>query len=139
MVPRLFSVLDRFPINPAGKIDRDRLARVARVRLGADVDYVAPRTDIEQAVAQIIADVLDTERVGLTHNLFDLGAHSLSVTQVLTRLGETFAVEVRLRDVFEHPTVEEIAALVQDAIIAEAALELGYTDEAVRQAAGGMA
>jgi len=126
MVPRLFGVFDAFPLNPAGKIDRDRLDAVAHVRLGAEVDYVAPRNAVEEVVADIVADVLGTERVGLTHDLFDLGAHSLSVTQVLTRITETLQVEIRLRDVFADPSVGAIAALVQDALIAEAELELGY-------------
>jgi acyl carrier protein len=61
--------------------------------------------------------------------VFHLGAHSLSVAQVLNRISEVFEVEVRLRDVFTHPTVEEIAILVQDAVIASAERELAQADD----------
>lgn len=129
MVPHLYSVLDEFPINPAGKIDRDRLSTMSTVQLGSDTEYVAPDGPVEEAVADIIAEVLNIDRVGLRHNVFHLGAHSLSVAQVLNRISEVFEVEVRLRDVFTHPTVEEIAILVQDAVIASAERELAQADE----------
>lgn len=109
MVPAGILVLDEMPLTVGGKIDRGALlARAAEISLEKR-EYVAPRTDLEREVAGIWAEVLKRDRVGLSVNFFDLGGHSLLATQLLARIRDAFGIELPLRDLFEAPTVEELA------------------------------
>jgi len=106
-------VLDQFPLTPNGKIDRRALPAP---ELSAADSYVAPRTPIEELVAQVWRDVLHVERVGVTDNFFTLGGHSLLATQVVARLRSVLAVDVPLRSLFEQPTVTGLAQCVDIAL-----------------------
>ncbi|MBV9773182.1 MAG: non-ribosomal peptide synthetase, partial [Gemmatimonadetes bacterium] len=114
MVPGAFVVLEQLPVTVNGKIDRRALPAPERREEG----YVAPRTAMEEVVAGIWAEVLKVEQVGVTENFFELGGHSLLATQVVSRLREMLGVEVKLRAIFEKPTVEALARVVEDRLIA---------------------
>jgi acyl carrier protein len=73
------------------------------------VDFVAPRDDVEKAVAALMQEILGIERVGASDNFFDLGGHSLLAAQVLARLRQVFQIELPLRVFFETATPERIA------------------------------
>jgi acyl transferase domain-containing protein/acyl carrier protein len=75
--------------------------------------YVAPRNEIEAAVASIWQTLLGFEQVGVYDNLFDLGGDSLLIVQIISRVRETLRVEVPLRSVFEEPTVAALAEKVE--------------------------
>jgi FkbH-like protein len=68
-------------------------------------EYVAPRTGTEEVVAEIWAEVLGVEKVGVKDNFFALGGHSLMATQLLSRIREVFRVDLPLRTMFATPTV----------------------------------
>ncbi|QQQ00676.1 non-ribosomal peptide synthetase [Lysobacter enzymogenes] len=103
MVPSAFATLERFPLTPNGKVDRNALPAPDN---GADSErYVAPRNDDEARLAEIWAQTLGIERVGIDDDFFDLGGHSLLATQLLSRINQAFACDARLRTVFEAPTV----------------------------------
>ncbi|MEJ1929745.1 amino acid adenylation domain-containing protein [Nostoc sp. NIES-2111] len=107
MVPSAFVILDSLPLTPNGKIDRRALpAPDLQSKLS---DYVAPRTPIEEMLAQIWAQILKLEQVGIHDNFFELGGHSLLATQLLSRIRSIFKVEVPLRDLFARATVAELA------------------------------
>ena len=109
MVPATFLLLDELPLTPSGKLDRRALPALESVSVEAADDYVAPRTPVEELLANIFAEVLRLEKVGTDESFFDLGGHSLLATKVISRVREAFRVEVALRALFERPTVAEFA------------------------------
>ena len=76
---------------------------------------MAPRTPTEEILAEIWAQLLGIERVGIHDNFFDLGGHSLLATQVVSRMREAFQVEIPLRRLFEVPTVAGLAESIEAA------------------------
>ncbi|WP_164021375.1 non-ribosomal peptide synthetase [Pyxidicoccus trucidator] len=114
MVPGALARLESLPLTANGKLDRAVLpAPDAPV---AKQTYVAPRDDLEQQVADLWAEVLHVERVGVHDNFFDLGGHSLLATQVLTRIRTAFGVDLPLRGLFEQPTVEGMTQLLLESL-----------------------
>jgi amino acid adenylation domain-containing protein/non-ribosomal peptide synthase protein (TIGR01720 family) len=107
MVPSAYVELATFPLTPNGKLDRRALpAPTWQPVAGA----VAPRTPTEELLAALWAQVLHLPQVGVHDNFFALGGHSLLATQVVSRVRDTFAIELPLRELFETPTVAELAA-----------------------------
>jgi amino acid adenylation domain-containing protein len=117
MVPSFVVLLDELPLTDNGKIDR----RALPVPLPADVqdDATSPRTPAEELLSNIWIEILRTRSVGLHDNFFDLGGHSLLATQVVSRVRETFNVELPLRALFENPTIAELAQSVDAALQSE--------------------
>ncbi|MBX8603063.1 non-ribosomal peptide synthetase [Pseudomonas cichorii] len=107
MVPSHLVMLEAMPLTPNGKLDRKALPKpdVSQVQN----DYVAPHSEIEQQLADIWADVLKVERVGITDNFFELGGHSLLATQVVTRAQKLLQRNVPLRAMFEFNTIQGLA------------------------------
>jgi amino acid adenylation domain-containing protein len=119
MVPSVFVTMEALPLTPSGKVDRGRLPEPEAAGSG-DAAYVAPRTPQEAALAGIWREILQVPRVGAEDDFFELGGHSLMATQVLSRMRETFGVELPLPAFFERPTVAALAALVETGAAAEA-------------------
>ncbi|RYF51880.1 MAG: non-ribosomal peptide synthetase, partial [Comamonadaceae bacterium] len=114
MVPDVLVVLESMPLNNNGKVDRKRLPEPDFE--SEHREYVAPRTEVETVVAGIFAEVLGIDRAGATDSFFDLGGNSLSATRVVARLDMALRTELTVRSVFENPTVEGVAALVEQAV-----------------------
>jgi amino acid adenylation domain-containing protein len=119
MVPSSFVPLHKMPLTPNGKVDRAALPRPDQTRPDSGKNYAAPRTTTEETLAAIWKGVLGLDKVGVDDGFFDLGGHSLLVTQVLTRVREAFQVELSMRRFFETPTVAELAAAIEDALVLE--------------------
>ena len=109
MVPTVFVMLDSFPLTSNGKVDRRALPSPGEARPELDKAFVGSRTPTEELLADIWAQVLGLERVGIYDDFFDLGGHSLLATQVVSRIRKTFQVEMPLRHLFETPTVAGLA------------------------------
>jgi amino acid adenylation domain-containing protein len=109
MVPSNFVFLDAMPLMPNGKIDRRALPIPERTRDDLENVYIAPRNETEERLAEISAELLGVERVGVHDDFFELGGHSLLATQLISRLRQVFDVEVPLRAIFAAPTVAGLA------------------------------
>jgi amino acid adenylation domain-containing protein len=116
MVPSAFVVLESLPLTPNGKVDREALPDPEIARSSDAADYVPPRGPIEEALADIWADLLGRGPIGVHDNFFDLDGHSLLALQLLARVRMTFEVEVPLKDFIEEPTVARLARLVERAL-----------------------
>jgi acyl carrier protein len=113
MMPSAFVILDTLPLTPNGKIDRQTLPAPDQVRPELANTFVAPRTEAEEIIAEIWAELLGLEQVGIYDNFFELGGHSLLATQIISRLRDVFQIELPLRTLFETPSVAELATLVE--------------------------
>ncbi|MEV6827027.1 non-ribosomal peptide synthase/polyketide synthase [Amycolatopsis sp. NPDC051102] len=109
MVPSAFVTLDELPLTRNGKLDQRALPAPAAT--GTDsAGFVEPRTDTERTVAAVLAATLGLERVGAGDSFFELGGDSILSIRFSSALREAFGVEVSPRTVFDHPTVEALAA-----------------------------
>ncbi|HXQ73430.1 MAG TPA: amino acid adenylation domain-containing protein, partial [Pyrinomonadaceae bacterium] len=101
MIPSYFVMLDTIPLTPNGKIDRRALPAPETDRPDLEGAFVAPRSVVEEMVAQIWTDVLGINRIGVHDNFFALGGHSLLATTIVTRLRQAFNIDLPLRTIFE--------------------------------------
>ncbi|MBW4563379.1 MAG: amino acid adenylation domain-containing protein [Mojavia pulchra JT2-VF2] len=117
MVPSSFVFLDALPQTPNGKVDRKGLPAPEALRSQLDSSYVAPQTEIEQAIASVWQRVLQVEKVGLHDNFFDLGGHSLRMAQVHGQLRDVLQQDISMVELFQYPTISSLAKhLSQDEV-----------------------
>ena len=117
-VPGLIRIVPEIPKGAGGKIKRGELAAAlsmtlptARVERGGKL--APPRSELERQLAKIWADLLDLDQIGVDQDVFALGADSLTVTQMISRLRERFGVDFSFKDIFDAPTVAALAARLE--------------------------
>ncbi len=115
MVPSSFVLLPALPTNANGKVDRRALPAPSVLDLPGREASLAPRTQSEELLCEIWADVLLLPQVGIHDNFFALGGHSLLVHRIVSRVRQVFGVEVPWRLLFEQPTVAEMAEALEQA------------------------
>ena len=109
MVPAAFVELPALPLTPNGKLDRRALPSPERPDLEPGA---APRNPVESRLAELWAELLPLDRIGVRDNFFELGGHSLLATQLVSRVRAAFGVELSLRQLFENPTLERLASVI---------------------------
>lgn len=119
MVPAVVVVVEHLPLTAHGKVDRAALPVPNSTNTLRDRGFVAPRTDVEKTVADLLQPLLGVERLDVEDNFFALGGHSLLGTQLIARVRQAFGVELALRHVFEAPTVAGIAAEIEQLLSAK--------------------
>ena len=124
MAPEAILILEEMPVTVNGKIDRKRLPVVEGAGMQPEREDVGARTPVEEILAGIFGDVLKLDWVGLHDNFFELGGHSLLATQVISRVRNTFGVEIGVRRLFEGATVKELGRQI------DATIKLGEREEA---------
>ena len=112
MVPSDFVMLDSMPLGPGGKVDRNALPAPDNSRPQLASTYIAPETPIEVQLAKIWSDLLDIDRVGINDNFFHLGGHSLTASRVISRVIQTFRLDLPVKLLFDSPTVAEMASVI---------------------------
>jgi len=113
MVPSAFVLLDKLPLSPNGKIDRNALPNSDSLRLHAKGEFVAPRDSLEQMLAQLWAKVLRVKRVGLNDNFFELGGHSLLALRVALEIERSCHKRLPLATFLQAPTIAELAEVLR--------------------------
>lgn len=116
MVPSYFIALDQLPLTANGKLDLAGLPQPDGLRPDLDVEFEPPQSETEIAVADIWAELLDIDRVGVNDDFFDLGGDSLVATRLLARVCDRFAAPVSLRELFGTPTVRRQAEVIESTI-----------------------
>jgi aryl carrier-like protein len=109
-------LLSELPRTTTHQIDYTQLQEPRRAETTVNLP-VAPRTATEQLVAEIWCDLIGLEEAGVHDNFFDLGGHSVLVTQVVARLRKVFDLEVGMRTIFERPTIAELAETIESMLI----------------------
>jgi amino acid adenylation domain-containing protein len=109
MVPSAFVTLDRFPLTPNGKVDRKALPRPDFEAAADKGEFVAPATPTERVLAGIWREVLGLKQVGIHHNFFDLGGHSLLMVQVQAKASEKLQRGISIVEMFQYPTIRSLA------------------------------
>jgi len=139
MVPARIVALAALPLSSNGKVDRGALAALDAAA-EPDVPFVLPESATERLLADLWKEALQAERVGVYDNFFDLGGNSLHMVRVHVRLQETLGREIRITDLFRHPTIRSLtgflaggAAPAEPAVRQEAADRAGRYREAMRR------
>ena len=113
MVPSSFVFLNDLPLTPNGKIDRQALPAPDNIRPELEEDFVTPGTSVEEVLAEIWAVVLGLKQIGIYDNFLELGGHSLLATQIISRVRDTYQVELPVRELFDRPTVAGLAESIE--------------------------
>ena len=113
MVPAAVIEVDSFPLTPSGKVNRRALQAISIDRPGLEQSYEPPRSRVEKQLVQIWSEILKLERIGIHDSFFDLGGHSLTATQVVTRVCSAFAIDLTLREFFQLPTIANLAEIIE--------------------------
>ena len=114
MVPSVIVPLHQLPRGATGKIDRGALPDPGDALAAETREFVAPSGQTEATLASIWEMVLGVERVGVTDNFFELGGDSILSIRIIARANED-GVRVTPRQLFEHPTITELAELADGA------------------------
>ncbi|NIM15826.1 MAG: non-ribosomal peptide synthetase, partial [Candidatus Aminicenantes bacterium] len=114
MVPSYFVQIEKIPLTPSGKVDRNSLPSPAHTLKGK---YTAPRDEIETKLVEIWSGVLGIEQplIGIDDNFFELGGHSLKATRLVSRIHKEFDIIVSIPELFKLPTIRGLAESINNA------------------------
>ena len=115
MLPSIYVTLESLPLTPNGKVDRNALPTPQLGRPTLEGEYVAPRTALEQQLAELWAQALSIKQVGIHDDFFELGGHSLLATQLVAKIRSVLRMEVPLRYFIEGRTVAALAERLEAA------------------------
>lgn len=122
MVPAAWIELKEMPLSANGKVDRKRLRGVTASHLKTPKIYEPPQSAVEMVLAEIWSELLSVTPIGIRDNFFDLGGHSLLGTLLTSRIGDLLAVELSLRNIFETPILQDLAARIERDLVSDDAL-----------------
>jgi amino acid adenylation domain-containing protein len=120
MIPSAFVTLQAFPRLPNGKLNRSALPAPERSVEADALGFEAPATTLQQTIAEVFRNVLDTDQVGVDNNFFDLGAHSLQIVRAHDELNRRIDPKIPLISFFQYPTIRMLASFIEQQSQAEA-------------------
>jgi len=133
MVPNAFVTLEKLPLTPNGKIDRSALPD-PQLDPQTEENYIAPRNEVEEAIADIWRELLHMKNVGINDSFFAIGGHSLLAIRAISRIRQAFQVEIPLKRFFELPSIADLSMAIEEILIKE--IEALPEDEAQRLVEG---
>ena len=108
MIPSYFTVLEKFPYTPNGKIDKKALKLPEEVLSNSrEAEYIAPRTDLEKQFCAIWEQILNVSPIGITDNFFELGGDSILAMNLNLEL-KSITDSISYADIFKFPTIAEL-------------------------------
>ncbi|NMM85573.1 non-ribosomal peptide synthetase, partial [Rhodococcus sp. SRB_17] len=110
MVPPVIIEMDAFPLGSTGKLDRPALPAPS---FGGSRTYLAPSTPVESQLAHVLEDLLGIDALSVDDNFFERGGNSLIAARAIARINESLALNLSIRDLFDAPTVTELAAVCE--------------------------
>jgi len=113
MIPTLWVALPSMPLTPNGKVDRKALPHVEQQRLAPSSSPVAPRTETENILARIWAEVLGTQEMGVHDDFFELGGHSLLAVNLIGEVERIFGIRFPLLSLFNAPTIAQFSEVIE--------------------------
>ena len=113
MVPSDFVVLSALPLTPNGKIDRKALPKPTSATPAADERSAKPENEEEKLLLSVWTDILGRKSISVHDDFFELGGHSLIAVQMMVRLEKETGRRLPLSTLFEHPTIQKLAALLR--------------------------
>jgi len=111
MVPSAFFKVDQMPLTASDKLDRKSLPECG-TPIKADIQYTAPRNDLEHQLANDWAEILKLDKIGIHHNFFEMGGDSLRGNLLLARINNRFNVGTAIKDLFDAPTIREFIKIL---------------------------
>ncbi|NIM15231.1 MAG: amino acid adenylation domain-containing protein [Candidatus Aminicenantes bacterium] len=108
MVPSLFIPIEKIPLTPNGKVDKQALLALA-AKVDPTADYITPKSKTEKIIARIWKKVLELDKVGVNDNFFEVGGTSLDIIEVAARINEDLNRDVPMVHVFQYPTISALA------------------------------
>lgn len=113
MLPASIHTVEAMPYTPNGKLDRATLATMAISPASEQAPFIAPRDDIERAIAGIWSKLLNVDDLSVNDDFFELGGHSLLVTRAIARMNDAFGMSMPVSAFFEHSTLAGLAGYVR--------------------------
>jgi amino acid adenylation domain-containing protein len=108
MLPSAFVIQETLPLSSNGKVDRKILAQQSHLPPELETGYVAPRNDLEQAIASILQTLISVEKIGIHDNFFYLGANSLHIVQLHNQLRTTLQQDFSIATLFQYPNIHDL-------------------------------
>ena len=119
MIPYTYIRLDSFPLTANGKLDRKALMAMEVETVTKDKEFIEPRNEFEEMIADIWCQLLNTDRVSVNDDFLELGGHSLLANRLVMKINKDFGTTIKLVEIFSRPmTVEEMAILVEENMLA---------------------
>ncbi|NUM34973.1 MAG: amino acid adenylation domain-containing protein [Candidatus Brocadiae bacterium] len=119
MLPSYFVTMQALPLTPNQKLDHKALPLPDDSTLLEQKKIVLPRTPIEEMISALWCNLLGKKTIGIEESFFDLGGHSLLATQVLSRICDTFQVQIAIHNLFDCPTIESLAKAIEGLLASE--------------------
>ncbi|MCK4257941.1 MAG: amino acid adenylation domain-containing protein [Halanaerobiales bacterium] len=115
MIPAYFVQLEKMPLTPNGKINRKSLPDPAKT-IDSGVEYLAPQSEIEEVLVKIWSEIFGVDGIGVNHNFFDMGGHSLRAMTIVAKIQKELNLEVRLKEIFVNPTIKKLSAYIENSV-----------------------
>ena len=114
MLPTNFVRLDSLPLTSSGKVDRTALPPPSSARALPASEIAGPRNEIERSLVVIWTELLNSESIGIHDEFFELGGHSLLAMRAVSRIRDTFCVDIPLEVMFAKPTIAGLAEVLTE-------------------------